>query len=317
MLTPPATPNSATAEHFTAALQLLVDRLRNDRAILAAMLCGSLAHDTVWAKSDIDLVLITSDDKLVVADSRSLDASGVNVHASLMPRAQFKRLADGAMTHSFMHSLLAKGRLLYSHDESIAPLLERMRTLGDRDTQLLVLGAVTEAISCLYKAHKWLITRGDLEYTALWILAAASPLARIEVMTHGMLADREVLPNALKLNPELFGTIYVGMLNGAKTRDTVAAALAAADAYVAERTAVFSAPIVAWLEAAGEARSCTEIDAHFTRTLGVGHVSGTCEYLSDQGIIGRASVTTRLTKKSTADVQELAFYALVPPPDDF
>ena len=305
------------AAHYSRALDALVDRLRADRAILAALLCGSLAHDTVWAKSDVDLVLITIDDKLVPADSRALDAHGVNVHASVMPRAQFKRLADGAMTHSFMHSLLAKGRLLYSHDESIAPLLTRMRTLGDRDTQLLMLGAATEALSCLYKAHKWLITRGDMEYTALWILAAASPLARIEVMRHGTLADREVLPNALRLNPELFNKIYVGMLNGPKTREVVTAALYAVDTYVARCTPVFSAPIVTWLSAAGEARSCSEIDAHFSRALGVGFVSGTCEYLADQGIIGRASITTRLTKKSTADVQELAFYALVPPPQDF
>ena len=307
----------APAEHFRRALDGLVGHLRQDRAILATLLCGSLAHDTVWAKSDIDLVLITIDDKLVAAETRALDANGVNVHANLMPRAQFKRFADGAMTHSFTHSLLAKGQLLYSHDESIAPLLDRMRILGARDTQLLMLGAATEALSCLYKAHKWLVTRGDLEYTALWILAAASPLARIEVMAHGLLADREVLPNALKLNPELFGCLYVGMLSGAKTRDTVGAALSCADAYVAARTPVFSAPIISWLEAAGEARSCTEIDAHFARSLGVGHVSSTCEYLADQGIIGRASVTARLTKKSTADVQELAFYSLVAPPHEF
>ncbi len=305
------------AEHFRRALDELVVQLRQDRAILATLLCGSLAHDTVWAKSDIDLVLITIDDKLVTAETRALDTNGVNVHASLMPRAQFKRLADGAVTHSFMHSLLAKGQLLYSHDESIAPLLERMRILGDRDTQLLMLGAATEALSCLYKAHKWLVTRGDLEYTALWILAAASPLARIEVMTHDMLADREVLPNALKLNPDLFGRIYVGMLNGAKTHDAVAVALSLADAYVTARIPVFSAPIIAWLQSEGEARSCTEIDAHFARTLGVGHVSSTCEYLADQGIIGRASVTARLTKKSTADVQELAFYSLSAPPHEF
>ena len=44
-------------EKFTAALDGLVERLQQDRAVLAAILCGSLSHDTVWAKSDIDLVL--------------------------------------------------------------------------------------------------------------------------------------------------------------------------------------------------------------------------------------------------------------------
>ena len=50
---------------FTAALDALVAQVRQDRSILAAILCGSLSHDTVWAKSDIDLVLVTIDDSKV------------------------------------------------------------------------------------------------------------------------------------------------------------------------------------------------------------------------------------------------------------
>ncbi len=296
---------------------MLTERLKQDRAILAALLCGSLAHDRVWARSDIDLVLVTIDDKLVPGASMALDADGVNVHAMLMPRASFKRLADGAMTNSFMHSLLSKGRLVYSHDDSIAPLLERMRVIGDRDTQILMLGAATEALSSLYKARKWLITRGDYHYSAVFVLAVASALARIEVMRRGELADREVLPRALGMNPAFFGVLYTGMLNGEKTRDTVQAAIDAAEEYLLKCTTQFSQPLIAWLEEAGEARSCTEIDAHFSRSMGVEGVSAACEYLADQGVLGRASVTARLTRKSTADVQELAFYALTPPPTDF
>lgn len=308
---------SSDPERFQRALDQLVAKVQTDRAILAALLCGSLAHDTVWARSDIDLVLITIDDKLVEQSQFALDANGINVHASLLPRARFKRLADGAMTHSFMHSLLSKGRLLFTHDDSIPPLLERMKTLGGRDTQILLLGAATEALACLYKARKWLLTRHDANYSALWVLAAASPLARIEVMSRGQLADREVLPRALELNTPLFSRLYTQMLNEPKTEASVDAALKAADEYLLARTPSFSAPIVAWLTEAREARSVSELDAHFSRTMGVENVSGACEYLADQGIIGRASVTARLTKKSTADVQELAFYALTPPPTEF
>ena len=39
--------------------------MKEDRSVLAAILCGSLSHDTVWAKSDIDLALVTIDDKKV------------------------------------------------------------------------------------------------------------------------------------------------------------------------------------------------------------------------------------------------------------
>ncbi|HTK50386.1 MAG TPA: hypothetical protein VL308_00795, partial [Gemmatimonadaceae bacterium] len=60
-----ATNNEAEQQRFRAALEALVEQIREDRAILAAILCGSLSHDMVWARSDIDLVLITIDDKKI------------------------------------------------------------------------------------------------------------------------------------------------------------------------------------------------------------------------------------------------------------
>ena len=37
-------------------------------------------------------------------------------------------------------------------------------------------------------------------------------------------------------------------------------------------------------------------------------VTTACEYLADQGLIGKASTPVRLTKRSNVEVQELAFY---------
>src|SRR5262245_2938216 len=86
-------------EEFHRALDALIARVKDDRAILAAILCGSLSHDTVWARSDIDLALVTIDDKKVATGESSvaLNADGVNVHAFLIPRAEFRRIADGAV----------------------------------------------------------------------------------------------------------------------------------------------------------------------------------------------------------------------------
>src|SRR5580658_4666349 len=188
-------------KQFTEALDDLVAQVKGDRTILATILCGSLSHDTVWAKSDIDLALITIDDKKVETGSLALLAGGVNVHAFLMPRAEFRKTVEGAVRNSFMHSLLAKGRLLYTHDETIAQLCARLHEIGERDRQVQLLAAATHALPSLYKAHKWFITRGDLNYTALWILNAANSLARIEVIDAGLIADREVMPQAMQLNP--------------------------------------------------------------------------------------------------------------------
>jgi len=312
-----STSTASIQKKFTDALDDLVAQVKQDRSILAAILCGSLSHDTVWEKSDIDLVLVTIDDKKVESAGLALYADGVNVHAFLMPRTAFRKTVEGAVRNSFQHSLLAKGRLLYTHDETIAALCARLHEIGGRDTQVQLLAAATHALPFIDKAHKWFVTRGDLDYSALWILYTATSLARIEVIGARLLADREVLPQAMKLNPAFFKTVYSDLLNAKKTRKSVQAALDAIDAYLAQRAASLFQPVLDHLGEVGEARSATEIEAHFKRNFDVGGVTTACEYLADKGLIGKVSTPVQLTRMSNVLVQELAFVYVKEAPDDF
>jgi uncharacterized protein len=299
--------DTSTAE-FSAALDALVPQLHSDRSILAALLGGSLSHDRVWEKSDIDLLLITVDDKLAGPPFVSLNADGVNVHALLMQRAEFRKLVEGAVHQSFMHSFLAKSRVLFTRDDTIAALCERLQRIGERDTQFALLEAALGALPCLYKARKFLVTRGDLDYTALWILYAATSLAKIEVISARQLVDREVIPQALSLNPELFKTIYTDLLNMKKTRTRVEAALAAADAYIARRAIRIFAGVLEYFREAGDIRSASDIESYFQRSFDVSGVTTACEYLADQGVLVKASSPVRATKRSSSSLQELAFF---------
>jgi hypothetical protein len=310
------TRNVPVQAKFTAALGALVEQLKTDTSVLAAILCGSLAHNTVWEKSDIDLVLVTIDDKLVRPSGVALNADGVNIHAFLMPRREFRQVVEGSIRNSFTHSFLTKGRLLYTHDPTIADLCATLGEMGDRDRQVQLLRAATHALPPIDKARKWLVTRGDLDYTALWMLYAATPLAQIEVIGAGLLADREVILHALKLNPSFFKTIYTDLLNRKKTLETVRQALDAIDRYLAERASDIFEPVIDHLRECGETRSSTEIDHFFKRTFDVDGVTAACEYLADRGLIGKAAAPLRLTKRSHVDVQELAFFYTTSAGDD-
>jgi hypothetical protein len=209
-----------------------------------------------------------------------------------------------------MRSFLAKGQLLFTHDDTIRDLCTRVSAIGERDTELQRLAAATQALPPVYKAHKWLITRGDLDYSALWILYAATSLAKIEVLHQKRLVDREVIPQALELNPAFFKTIYTDLLNSPKTRPAVESALDAVDRYIADRAPALFMPVLDYLREAGEARSASEIENHFARHFGIAGVTTACEYLADRGLIGKAALPVRATKKSTVSLQELAFFDL-------
>ena len=302
--------NATMQETFLAALEMLAEQVKQDRSILAVILCGSLSHDTVWRKSDIDLVLVTVDDRRVERSDVALYADGINVHAFLMPRAEFRRTVEGAEHSSFAHSFLAKGRLLYTHDPTIAELFARLSPLGARDLRVQRMRSAICAIGPMAKARKWFLTRGDLDYTALWILYAATPLAQVEVLGAGLLMDREVIPQAVRLNPSFFRTVYQEMLNAPKTPGSVQAALDALDDYLSSRARDLFAPVLEYLAEAGEARAAGDLEHHFARTWDVEGVTVACEYLADHGFVGKASLPVRLTKRSTVSLQELAFFHL-------
>jgi uncharacterized protein len=251
---------------------------------------------------------VTIDDKQIADEGLALYADGINVHAMLMARTEFRKTVEGSIRNGFQHSFLAKGRLLYTHDQTIATLCEQLHVIGERDVQIQLLNAASGALPPVYKAHKWFRTRGDLEYTALWILYAATPLAKIEALSARRLIDREVILQAMELNPQFFKTIYTDLLNTKKTTRNVKAALSAIDQYLSERARDLFAPVIEYLREVGEARSATEIEDHFKRNFGVTYVTGVCEYLADQGIIGKAQLPVRLTKKSNVTIEELAFF---------
>jgi hypothetical protein len=297
---------------FAAALDGLIRQVQKDKSVLAAILCGSLAHDTVWARSDIDLVFVTIDDRLVPHGDIPLYADGVNVHALLIPRAEFRTIVEGSLHGSFVNSFLAKGRLLYTNDPTIETLFGRLQSRGQRDTAILMLQVATCVLPPLYKARKWLLTRGDVAYTAYWVLFSANSIARMEVIAAGLLPDREVIPQAEKLNPHLMRTIYTDLLRNGTDRATVENALTTIEDYLSSRAAGVFAPVLDYLREHNDVRSSRDIEDHFKKTYGIEGITTACEYLADIGMIDKASTAVLLTRRSHVTLQELAFFASEP-----
>ena len=158
---------------FTDALDRLIEDVKRDRTILAAILCGSLSHDMVWEKSDIDLVLVTIDDK---------DARRPSWPCALRRRRQRPR-EPRAAAREFRKPGRRRRCAIRSctrfwrragcctrTTRRIADLCARLRDIGERDTRVAAPAGRDRRAAGADKAHKWFVTRGDLDYTSLWIL---------------------------------------------------------------------------------------------------------------------------------------------------
>lgn len=300
--------NLRARRRFQAALDTLLEQVKEDRHILAAVLCGSLSHDQVYERSDIDLVLVCADDRKMKGLDVALVVDNINIHTVVVPRDSFKKTVEGAARNSGAHSLYAKSKLMFTRDPSIQGMFDRIQRLGGRDTEIQLLTSGCAVAGNLYKARKWLVTREDLELTSLWLLYAATPLAQIEAGLAGEIIGREVITQGQRLNPELFQVVYTGLLNRKKTRRGVGLALDRAEEYLRSKAPLLFKPILVYLQQEGDACSATDINHHFHRSFGIGHVTTACEYLADIGIVDKVSTPVKLTTLSQMEVDELAFF---------
>jgi uncharacterized protein len=295
-----------TVALFTAALDSFVARVQQDRYVIAAILFGSLSHDTVWRKSDIDVLLVGRDER----PERwfSLTENGVNIHALLVPRSAFKKTLERALHGTFIHSSFALSTLLYTTDDSIRAYYQDLQKVGSHDRQMRLLTAGGSALYHLAKAEKWLVTRGDVAYSCLWILYTVEYLATIEVLLQGELTTREVIPQALALNPEVFGPVYADLIRRPADEAAVRRALRAIEAYLEEKAPLLFAPVLEYLRREGGTRTTTELNSYFKGQAQTQALSMVYEWLADRGTIQKVPSPVRLTPKSQVVVDEAAYY---------
>jgi predicted nucleotidyltransferase len=299
--------NPAIQSLYEEALETLVSKLKQDPYVLAAVLLGSLSHDVVWEKSDIDLLIVTQETRQK-EEGFCLVERGVNIHAILSTRSEFRKMMVGAIQSSFLHSTLMKGRLLFSHDETVEELFANRHTLGARDREIQLLSAVTFVLPALTKAEKWLHVKQDADYSFLWIMKCVDGLASIETLLQGEITGREVVQQALRHNPAFFRAIYTDLIRQEKTPETIGAALQAIHAYLHARIFVLFKPLLDYLAESDGIRSATEINHYFANQMNLEGVDGACEWLADEEILQKVSSPLRLTEKSRVNVEEAAYY---------
>src|SRR5579871_3455366 len=294
---------------YENAVASVLSKMKQDPYVLAVVLFGSLSNDVVWDKSDIDLFVITQESKSnITHGGLTLMEEGINIHTYLIIRSEFKRLMEGAVQSSFMHSAMMKGRLLYTRDENLQTLWDNREQFGARDREIRLLQAATLLTLSLTKAQKWLHVKNDPHYSAFWIMKCLDNLAIIETVMAGEITGREVLWQAMRHNPTFFKTVYLDLLDGPKTPETVANVLNLIDVYLHDRMPLISRPILDYLAEADGARSAREIEHYFQNQMNVEMASLLCEWLANEGLIQKIAVPARLTEKSRVDVEEAAYY---------
>ena len=105
----PRSDDAAKLRRFEAALAQFVERIMEDRYVLAVVQVGSLLLETMWQRHSLSLWIIEADGvtRRIPSDGtderifRTLVENGINIHAEVIPRSRFKKMVEGASRTAF------------------------------------------------------------------------------------------------------------------------------------------------------------------------------------------------------------------------
>jgi hypothetical protein len=295
----------------------LSERIAEDRYVLAIVLVGSLAPETIWHRETLGLWIIEADgvSRRLPSDGqdervfRILVENGINIHAEVIPRSRFKQMVEGASRTAFSCNFFASRQIVYSKDPSIDTWFNKANSVATKDQERELLTFSTWTIHAHRHARKRLDVKGDLELAAQEILGAAHSVAHTEIIRQGQVWEQDVIYRAIEGDPELFRTIYLDVLAKRKNRRVLSKALDAIDGYLDKHYRAHLKPLLDYLEKQNRVVPLSEMSDHFAFSqLHPWHLEAACEWLQHKGLLEKVSTPFKLTKRSLERVEEPAYF---------
>jgi hypothetical protein len=302
---------------FEAALDQFLERVAEDRYVLAVVLVGSLSLETIWRRESIALWIIESDGvtRRLRSDGsderifRILVENGINIHAELIPRTRFKQMVEGSSRTAFSCNFFAERKLVYSTDPSIDNWFDEANTVAKKDQEKELLAFSTWTIHALRHARKRLECKGDVELAQQSLLEAAHSVAHTEIIRQGQVWEQDVIYRAIELNPELFQIIYLDVLAKRRNRSVLKASMERINQYLDDHYQQHLKPLLSYLAKQNRLVPLSEISDHFAfSSLYPWHLESACDWLADKQRLDKLSAAFKLTKRSTENVEEPAYY---------
>ena len=299
-------PQAALRTRFQSALDAFVGKVRPDPNVLAVIVAGSVAYDVIWEKSDVDMTVIVRDQNLKTT-SYALVEDGITLNLWVCGRSEFRRELDRQVGGSWLHSYLAKGKVIYARDESLVEFFEAARDIGDEDRALSAMTHATYLIHDAHKVQKWLGAGQDPLLAQHTLCMMAESLAHMHLCLQGEPATRQSIRKVVAREPELLRPLYQDPLSRRLTDEEIQAGIEHVNNYLTAHQDFFCAPLLRFMSD-GEIKTVTLLARQFHMEAHA--VTSLPDWLADKGVLERVSQTIRITPKGRQNIEELGYLYL-------
>lgn len=213
-----------TIVQYQRAFNSLIERLKSNDNVLAAMVFGSVVTGDLWDKSDIDLFVMV-EEKITGIRNIYTEEKGVPVHIKLMSKSRFMQFYEEDLRGGFMHRIFASSRLVFSKDSDITNRYDSGRYYPDVDRErwsMVYLGNMLKSIGV---CRKYLCNNGI--YTAYSsAVKAAEEFAKLYVNSAGYMISKDAMTMAMNLNDKFKNCVDELFFNKEDTIESIEKLLA-------------------------------------------------------------------------------------------
>ena len=302
--------NLEIKKRFDDALDAFVDFIKQDKSIQGAMLFGSLIEGNIWEKSDVDLLLISNDERTPYK-FYWLDQDNLNFQVTVYSRNRFKREFERNLSGSWFQHMINTSKILFSNDETISEYILQAQSPGKRDVELQILYIIAMVIGDLEKAEKFLFLKNDIAQSYLFVTRLLDNLAQVEVLLNGEVPGREVIEQAIKYKPELFNTIFTSVIVEQTNLEKMIKIISRIRTYLEVRTEIIFRPIIDYFKTEQEIRTISDLTIHLNKMMPTNWWEiaslAYCQWLMEQGYLERFAQPVNLTSKSYIQTNEIAY----------
>lgn len=183
---------------YQKAFNTIVEKLKNNSSVLAAMVFGSMVSGDLWDESDIDFFVITGEDMPGIKNIY-IDEKEIPIHIKLMSKEKFLLLHEDDLRGGFIHRIFASSRLVFSKDRDITSRYDNGRYYPDLDRErwnLVYLGNVIRSISgCKKYLHN-----GNMYSAYCTAIKCAEDFAKLYVNSSGYMISKDAIGMAMNLD---------------------------------------------------------------------------------------------------------------------
>jgi predicted nucleotidyltransferase len=289
-------------EQFETALEMFVERAKQDSQVLGVILFGSLAKNMVHERSNINVMVITKEGR---EGYKRLLENGVQIDAGVYGLDEFRRRINGRQRVAY-HQSLCQSKLLFSQDGALTDLFNSIsKNISGRDQLEMKMLYTNYTIYDLKKAEKYLYIKNDLEHSLWFLVHALSELGYAMCYMNGIFPPRETILEAKRLYPDFFTPLYDNLVNSKLTRELLEETIKKTYAFIDEHALDNFKLILDYISDKNGTVTHSEMLAHF-RPHGGFFIE--LEYLHRRRILRRTYSTKRLTKKGIIEYNEPQYH---------